>query len=141
MTELIHGRKTFLPKLPVDIEDKEALRDFLQRLVDEIESIYTKLVDNDAAVVTGVDTVEDELDDYVLAPSSTTENKVPQWDSTSKKLKDGTAIGTGNSELVQRTASGHIEFNQKQGLQFVLENRTSDPASPVTGQMWIRTDL
>ena len=24
---------------------------------------------------------------------------------------------------------------------FVIENRTDDPASPVTGQMWIRTDL
>ena len=34
-----------------------------------------------------------------------------------------------------------VEFNQNQGLQFVVENRTSDPASPVTGQLWIRTDL
>ena len=23
----------------------------------------------------------------------------------------------------------------------VIENRTSDPASPVSGQMWLRTDL
>jgi hypothetical protein len=23
----------------------------------------------------------------------------------------------------------------------VIENRTSDPASPVVGQMWLRTDL
>jgi len=30
----------------------------------------------------------------VTGPTSTTENKVPQWDSTTKKLKDGLAIGT-----------------------------------------------
>lgn len=34
-----------------------------------------------------------------------------------------------------------VDFNQYEGLQFVVENRTSDPSSPVTGQLWIRTDL
>lgn len=34
-----------------------------------------------------------------------------------------------------------MDFNQQQTLQFVLENRTSDPASPVSGQIWLRTDL
>jgi len=24
---------------------------------------------------------------------------------------------------------------------YILENRTDDPASPVSGQMWLRTDL
>jgi hypothetical protein len=27
------------------------------------------------------------------------------------------------------------------GVGFIVENRTSDPGSPVTGQIWIRTDL
>ena len=35
----------------------------------------------------------------------------------------------------------NLDFNQKQALQLVIENRTSDPASPVTGQIWMRTDL
>lgn len=30
----------------------------------------------------------------VIGPASTTENYIPQWDSTTKKLKDGKAIGT-----------------------------------------------
>lgn len=34
-----------------------------------------------------------------------------------------------------------VEFDQQQALQFVIENRTSDPGSPVAGQLWIRTDL
>jgi hypothetical protein len=34
-----------------------------------------------------------------------------------------------------------LDFAQQQTLQFVIENRTSDPGSPVTGQMWLRTDL
>jgi len=36
---------------------------------------------------------------------------------------------------------GSVEFNQQQALQLVIENRTSDPASPVEGQTWVRTDL
>lgn len=27
------------------------------------------------------------------------------------------------------------------GVGFIIENRTSDPTSPVTGQIWFRTDL
>jgi hypothetical protein len=35
------------------------------------------------------------------------------------------------------------EFNGKVNASggFVIENRTSDPASPAVGQMWLRTDL
>lgn len=34
-----------------------------------------------------------------------------------------------------------VDFAQQQALQFVIENRTSDPGSPVAGQLWLRTDL
>lgn len=34
-----------------------------------------------------------------------------------------------------------LDFAQQQTLQFVVENRTTDPGAPVTGQMWLRTDL
>lgn len=34
-----------------------------------------------------------------------------------------------------------MDFAQQQSLQFVIENRTSDPGSPVAGQLWLRTDL
>lgn len=34
-----------------------------------------------------------------------------------------------------------VDFAQQEALQFVIENRTSDPGSPVTGQIWLRTDL
>lgn len=34
-----------------------------------------------------------------------------------------------------------LDFAQQQTLQFVVENRTSDPGSPVAGQLWLRTDL
>jgi hypothetical protein len=34
-----------------------------------------------------------------------------------------------------------LDFAQQQTLQFVIENRTSDPGSPVSGQIWLRTDL
>jgi hypothetical protein len=39
------------------------------------------------------------------------------------------------------TAVASVEFDQQQALQFVIENRTSDPGSPVPGQLWLRVDL
>lgn len=34
-----------------------------------------------------------------------------------------------------------MDFNDQQAVRFVLENRTSDPGSPVSGSIWLRTDL
>lgn len=52
--------------------------------------------------------VKTYADTKVTAPSSTTENKIPQWDSTSKKLKDGLTIGTSANNLVQLDASSKL---------------------------------
>lgn len=34
-----------------------------------------------------------------------------------------------------------VNFNGQQATSFLIENRTSDPGSPATGQLWLRTDL
>lgn len=34
-----------------------------------------------------------------------------------------------------------VSFNDQQATSFRVENRTSDPVSPTTGQIWLRTDL
>jgi Phage tail repeat like len=34
-----------------------------------------------------------------------------------------------------------VNFADQQALSFRIENRTSDPVSPTTGQLWLRTDL
>ena len=34
-----------------------------------------------------------------------------------------------------------VDFTAQQSLNFVIENRTSDPGSPAVGQLWLRTDL
>jgi hypothetical protein len=34
-----------------------------------------------------------------------------------------------------------VNFADQQALSFRLENRTSDPGTPTTGQIWLRTDL
>ncbi|MBA7670831.1 hypothetical protein ES703_78978 [subsurface metagenome] len=36
---------------------------------------------------------------------------------------------------------GGVGFSQQEALQVVVEKRTSDPGSPVNGQIWLRTDL
>lgn len=37
--------------------------------------------------------------------------------------------------------TGSVDFSKQQALQLVVENRTSDPGTPATGQIWLRTDL
>lgn len=34
-----------------------------------------------------------------------------------------------------------MDFAQQEARQFVIENRTSDPGAPATGEIWLRTDL
>ena len=48
------------------------------------------------------------------------------------------AIGAGGDPS---PLTADLDFAQFEALQFVLENRTSDPGAPVAGQMWLRTDL
>jgi len=43
------------------------------------------------------------------------------------------------SSLLPPVAS--VDFNSQQATNFRIENRTSDPASPTVGQLWLRTDL
>lgn len=61
----------------------------------------------------------------------------PTSHATSHKLGGGDVILL--NEFGNPT--GDIEFNQQQGLQFRLENRTSDPVSSAVGEIWLRTDL
>lgn len=39
------------------------------------------------------------------------------------------------------TFNANIDMNQTEILNAVIEKRTSDPSSPVTGQIWFRTDV
>jgi len=56
-------------------------------------------------------------------------------------------VGGGDTDLHTHKLSactvpnGDVDFNQQQATAFVVENRTSDPSSPVDGQIWLRTDL
>jgi hypothetical protein len=56
---------------------------------------------------------------------------------------DGTISGraAGWYYLLSITPFEAVNMNQQQILNLVIENRTSDPGSPVTGQVWLRTDL
>ncbi len=60
--------------------------------------------------------------------------------SSGQRINDLYAAGTLSADG-GATFGADVDFNQHQGLEFVVENRTSDPGSPVTGQLWIRTDL
>lgn len=55
------------------------------------------------------------------------------------KSKTGTFEDIGQETIPISIAS--IDYNGQQAVSFRLENRTSDPESPVIGQIWLRTDI
>lgn len=57
-----------------------------------------------------------DLSDYVTGPASTTENNVPQWDSATKQLKDGLAVGASANSLVQLDSGGALPAVSGQNL-------------------------
>ncbi len=45
------------------------------------------------------------------------------------------------SEVWIEGPDANIDMNQNEIQQLVIENRTTDPGSPVAGQIWFRTDI
>jgi len=58
--------------------------------------------------------------------------------ATTAKVADMIAA-TKINELA--SPDGAVNFNQQQVTSMVIENRTSEPDTPVDGQIWLRTDL
>lgn len=55
--------------------------------------------------------------------------------------KGDTWFDTTTNHMKTYNGSAWISVDSDGTSEVVLENRTSDPASPKVGQMWIRTDL
>lgn len=57
-------------------------------------------------------------------------------------VKSGGNVGIGTTDPTQKLdVEGNLDMNQNQVMNMRIENRTSDPASPAVGQIWMRTDL
>ncbi len=68
--------------------------------------------------------------------------------STSAKgvVQLSTSISSTSTTLAATASAAKAAYDRANEVRtlnatFVLESRTSDPASPMTGQMWLRTDL
>jgi len=74
-------------------------------LVDNIVKLTTggKLPAVDGSLLTNL-----PITGNVFGPTITTENRVPQWDSTTKTLKDGLDVGTAANNLVQLDTLGKL---------------------------------
>jgi hypothetical protein len=97
----------------------------------------------------------------VVGPAGASDNAIARFDLATGKLLQNSVVlvsdlgvMTGGTWQGVRLAgayapilsdveapTGAVNFAQQQATNFVIENRTSDPASPVAGQIWLRTDL
>lgn len=59
-------------------------------------------------------------------------------------LSDGTygdIVVSASGTVMEFVPLTSWDGNQQEALELAVENRTSDPGSPVSGQIWLRTDL
>jgi len=55
-----------------------------------------------------------------------------------RKLKEDKCVTVAGDIRLKK--ADDLDMQQKQAKGLVIENRTADPASPVTGQIWLRVD-
>jgi len=67
---------------------------------------------------------------------------VSDGDKGDIEVSDGGDLWTIDATLDEIPAPvASVSFNGQEATSFRIENRTSDPASPTVGQVWLRTDL
>lgn len=73
---------------------------------------------------------------YIFDPSLS-------WPQPAKMvIKNSGNVGIGTASPNEKLdVEGNLDMNQNQIKNMVIENRTDNPANPVVGQIWIRTDL
>ena len=97
----------------------------------------------------------------VVGPASATDNAIARFNLGTGKVVQNSVVIVGDTGIITggewqgtrlagayapilsdvQAPTASVNFAQQQATNFVIENRTSDPASPVAGQIWLRTDL
>lgn len=110
----------------------------------------------DSITVNGVAVVDADFDSSTPAAPANGRNVVFQKDAGSPAnisahvLGDGVATnflrGDGTFAALSPLNAipapvASVDFVHQQSLQFRIENRTTDPASPAVGEIWLRTNL
>lgn len=141
----------------------DKLKDEVKKFGEDLGDEHIQSLRNIYDDITTIDERVDRLADYVTLGTSTSGDylKIGIIDTsitagylgsgavTTEKIADSACtwdkqdLGSGNisTSYLADSACTASKLNITEGVQFVLENRTSDPASPVAGQMWLRTDL
>lgn len=69
------------------------------------------------------------------------EESLPVINKELREIRNNLLLEKNSSGDIELKDADNIDFQQKQAKQFIIENRTSDPSSPVAGQIWFRTDI
>lgn len=81
--------------------------------------------DEKSTIISDVSTIDDAIDDILY--------------DIDEKLVLSDVLSIRLDEFSKPLNS--LDLNNQQSINFVIENRTSDPSNPSIGQIWLRTDL
>lgn len=69
------------------------------------------------------------------------EENLPAVNEEFREIRKGLLLEKNSSGDIELKDADNIDFQQKEAKQLIIENRDSDPSSPVAGQIWFRTDI
>lgn len=97
---------------------------------------YTTPVDAQALIDASITDLQDATEVQGLIDTAIAD--LPT-NAEAETIAEGVVAAAKLNELT--APDGSVNFADQQALSFRIENRTSDPASPTVGQVWLRTDL
>ena len=114
-------------------ENLQTLITYLQEAFRDLDVIYTETAPNGS--------LDARRGARALYNNSGTVTMWINTDGSTTWQQDDLGANISLSNLATPILNTDLDFDQNEAKQLVIENRTTDPASPASGEMWFRSNV